>query len=129
MLWPLPTKLESEQLLKLFFAEHGTTAQARATVDGVAAWAAERVAENIAVAKSYLDGTGPFPERAAILAVIGKLMTDFADMMAAWADWAASVLAHWPDDPADAEPDWSIFEAIAHRATAAPPTAQSTTQP
>lgn len=114
-----PTKLESEQLLKLFFAEHGTTPQARATVDAIAAWAAERVAENIAVARSYLDGTGPFPERAAILAVTGKFMTDFADMVAAWADWAASVLAEWPDDPADAEPDWATFEAIARRAAAA----------
>ena len=32
-------------------------------------------------------------------------MTDLADAFAAWADWATSVLADWPDDPADAEPD------------------------
>lgn len=110
-----PTRLESEQLLKLFFAEHGTTDQARATVAAIAEWAAERVAENIAVANSYLDGTGPFPERAAILAVVGSFMTDFADMVAGWAEWAGSVLADWPDDPADAEPDWATFEAIARR--------------
>jgi len=116
-----PTRLESEQLLKLFFAEHGTTAQARATVAAIGEWANERVAENSAVASSYLDRTGPFPERAAILAVVGKFMTDFADMMAAWADWATSVLADWPDDPADAEPDWATFEAIARRAATAPP--------
>jgi DNA-binding PadR family transcriptional regulator len=110
-----PTRLESEQLLKVFFAEHGTTAQARATVAAIAEWASERVAENIEVANSYLAGTGPFPERAAILAVVGKLMSDFADTMAAWADWAMSVLADWPEDPADAEPDWATLEAIARR--------------
>jgi DNA-binding PadR family transcriptional regulator len=113
-----PTRLESEQLLKVFFAEHGTTAQARATVAAIAEWAAERVAENIAVANNYLDGTGPFPERAAILAVVGKLMTDFADTIAAWAEWAASVLADWPEHAADAEPDWATFEAIARRGAA-----------
>ncbi len=115
-----PTRLESEQLLKLFFAEHGTTAQARATVAAISEWAADRAAENITVATSYLDGAGPFPERAAILAVTGRFMTDFADMVAAWADWAASVLTDWPDDPADAEPDWATFEAIARRGTNAP---------
>jgi DNA-binding PadR family transcriptional regulator len=110
-----PTRLESEPLLKLFFAENGTTTQARATVAAISEWAADRAAENIAVARSYADGSGPFPERAAILALTGRFMTDFADMVAAWADWAASVLADWPEDPADAEPDWATFEAIARR--------------
>lgn len=115
-----PTKLESEQLLKLFFAEHGTTTQARATIAAIRAWATERTDENIAVARSYLDGTGPFPERAAVLAVVGKLMTDFADAVAAWAEWADAVLARWPDDPADAEPDWATLEAIARRGATRP---------
>jgi DNA-binding PadR family transcriptional regulator len=111
-----PTKLESEQLLKLFFAEHGTTDQARATVAAIATWANERVEENIAVARSYLDGAGPFPERAAILAVVGKLMTDFADSIANWAAWAGTVIDEWPDNPGDAVPDWATFETIAGRA-------------
>jgi DNA-binding PadR family transcriptional regulator len=110
-----PTRLESEQLLKLFFAEHGTTDQARATVAAIAAWATEHAEENTAVARSYLDGTGPFPERAAVLTVVGKLMTDFVDTIANWADWAATVLDEWPDDPNDAEPDWTTLETIANR--------------
>jgi DNA-binding PadR family transcriptional regulator len=113
-----PTRLESEQLLKLFFAEHGTTDQARATVAAIAAWAADQAGENIAVARSYLDGTGPFPERAAVLAVVGRLMTDFVDTIANWADWATSVLEEWPDSPADATPDWATFEKIAEHAGA-----------
>jgi DNA-binding PadR family transcriptional regulator len=113
-----PTRLESEQLLKLFFAEHGTTDQARATIAAIAAWATEHAAENVAVARSYLDGTGPFPERAAVLAVVGKLMTDFVDAIANWAAWAATVIDDWPDDPKDAIPDWTTFEEIATRADA-----------
>jgi DNA-binding PadR family transcriptional regulator len=111
-----PTRLESEPLLKLFFAEQGTTDQASATVAAIGAWAAERAAENVAVARSYVDGTGPFPERAAILAVVGRFMTDFADMVAEWSEWATSVLEGWPADPADADPDWATFDAIVSRA-------------
>jgi DNA-binding PadR family transcriptional regulator len=113
-----PTRLESEQVLQLFFAEHGTTDQARATVAAIAAWAAEHAEENVAVARSYLDGTGPFPERAAVLAVVGKLMTDFVDTIANWATWAATVINDWPDDPKDATPDWATLEEIAKRADA-----------
>jgi PadR family transcriptional regulator AphA len=122
-----PIRIESEQLLKLFFAEHGTTAQARATVAAIAEWAAERAAENVAVARSYLDGTGPFPDRAAVLEVVGRFMTDFADMVAAWADWAASVLAEWPEDPRQAHPNWATFEAIANRGGPGPATPRSGT--
>lgn len=69
------------------------------------------------------------PRTPAILAVVGKLMTDFADAFAAWADWATSVLADWPDDPADAEPDRATFEAIARGGTTAPINLQSKEQP
>jgi DNA-binding PadR family transcriptional regulator len=110
-----PTRLESEQLLKVFFAEHGTTDQARATLDAIETWARDHAAENIAVARSYLAGTGPFPERAAILAVVGRFMTDFVDMVDRWAVWAAKILDTWPDDPKDAQPDWATLEAIAGR--------------
>jgi DNA-binding PadR family transcriptional regulator len=116
-----PTRLESEQLLKLFFAEQGTTDQARATVAAIAAWAAEHTEENVAVARSYLDGTGPFPERAAVLAVVGKLMTDFVDTIANWATWAAAVIDEWPDDPRDATPDWATLEEIASRGASGRP--------
>ncbi len=71
--------------------------------------------ENIAVTRSYLAGTGPFPERVAVLAVTGQFMTDFADMVGAWAQWATKVIETWPDDPRAAAPRWDVFEAIAAR--------------
>jgi DNA-binding PadR family transcriptional regulator len=108
-----PTRLESEQLLKLFFANHGTTDQARATIAAIAAWAEDHATENVAVARSYLAGTGPFPERAAILAVMGRLMTDFVDLVGRWAAWANEILDGWPADPSQATPDWATFHDIA----------------
>lgn len=65
------------------------------------------------VARSYVAGTGPFPERAAVLAPTGRFMTDFVDMVGRWADWAAAVVEDWPDDPQLAEPDWATLEEIA----------------
>ena len=81
----------------------------------IRAWADDRNDENIAVARAYLAGAGPFPERAAVLAVVGGFMTDFADMVGHWADWAITIIDDWPDDPKDADPAWDYFEAIARR--------------
>jgi DNA-binding PadR family transcriptional regulator len=109
------TRIESEQLLKLFFADQGTTEQAKATIASLQSWAEARSAENVAVAHSYHGGGGPFPERAAVLAITGRFLTDFADMVHEWATWASAVVDTWPDDPKQARPDWATFEAIATR--------------
>jgi hypothetical protein len=110
-----PTRIESEQLLKVFFAEQGAAESVRTTIASVRQWAREQAEENVAVARSYLDGDGPFPDRAAVLALTGRFMTDFVDMVARWADWAATVVDDWPDDPKHAQPEWTVFEEIVRR--------------
>jgi DNA-binding PadR family transcriptional regulator len=107
--------LEFEQLLKVFFCDQGTKADALAAVASIKAWAGERNAENVAVARSYLAGTGPFPERVAVLNVVGGFIGDFVDMVDAWADWATATISTWPDDPSQAEPDWTNMKRIAGR--------------
>lgn len=107
--------LEFEQLLKVFFADHGTKADAQKAVRSIKAWAREREAENIAVARGYLDGTGEFPERAAVLTVVGRFHGDFADMVNAWADWATATIDEWPDDPSAATPDVEVWKKFARR--------------
>src|SRR6266536_3301549 len=107
--------LEFEQLLKVFFSDHGTKTDALNAVATIKQWARDRNAQNIAVARSYLAGTGPFPERAAILSVVGRFHTDFADMVNAWADSATSTIQTWPDDPSQAEPDWTFMKRLARR--------------
>jgi PadR family transcriptional regulator AphA len=112
--------LEFEQLLKVFFADHGTKADALQAVANIRAWAQDRTEENIAVARSYVAGTGPFPERAAMLSVVGRFLTEFADMVAVWADWAAGVIDTWPDDPSRAQADWAFMEQLALRDATSP---------
>jgi hypothetical protein len=107
--------LEFEQLLKIFFADHGTKESALAAIGGIREWAEERKAENVAVARSYIAGTGPFPERVAVLAVVGRFISDFADMVGDWAEWASTVVEDWPEDPGLAEPQWDVLETYARR--------------
>jgi DNA-binding PadR family transcriptional regulator len=107
--------LEFEQLLKVFFADHGTKTDALKAVATIKEWARDRNAENIEVARSYLGGTGPFPERGAVLSVVGRFLTDFADMVDAWADRATTTIETWPDDPSQAEPDWTFMKRLARR--------------
>ena len=107
--------LEFEQLLKVFFADHGTKADTLKAVATIKQWARERNCQNIAVARSYLAGTGPFAERVAVLNVVGRFHVDFADMIRAWADWATATIETWPDDPSRAEPDWTFMKQLARR--------------
>ena len=107
--------LEFEQLLKVFFADQGTKTNALKAVATIKGWARDRNAENIAVARSYVGGTGPFPDRAAVLSVVGRFLTDFADMVNEWADWANTTIETWPDDPSEAEPDWTFMKRLARR--------------
>jgi DNA-binding PadR family transcriptional regulator len=108
-----PPMLESEQLLKVFFAEHGTRADLLATIEALGAWAREELTRNAVRARQYLAGLGEFPERAAILTLVGRFNTDFAATVLHWADWAAGVVRDWPDDLSAARPDRALLERLA----------------
>ncbi|WP_328995436.1 PadR family transcriptional regulator [Kribbella sp. NBC_01245] len=107
--------IEFEQLLKVFFSDHGTKTDTLNAVATIKDWARERNAQNVSVARDYLAGTGPFPDRAAVVSVVGRFHTDFADMVDAWADWATTTIETWPEDPSQATPDWTIMKRIAQR--------------
>jgi DNA-binding PadR family transcriptional regulator len=97
--------LEFEQLMKVFFAENGTTDDLRRTLRDARAWAHERTLVNIDVGRSYLEGRSPFPERAAVNMLVGRFLDDFLDTVDRWAEWATDSVAGWPDRPGDAEAD------------------------
>ena len=90
--------LESEQLVKMHFADSGSKADVVANLDAARVWVLEQNEENLAAARAYLAGEGPFPERAALNQIGGRFLTDFYLMVAEWIDWATTVVAEWPED-------------------------------
>ncbi len=102
--------VEFEQLIKVFFAEHGTKADLLATLADVRAWSVERLAAGAAVPQAYLDGLGPFPERLPWLVLVGQFLVEFHLMVEHWADWASEIVIEWPDDVAAAQPDREALE-------------------
>ena len=109
--------VECEQLLKVFFADSGTSADALATVRGARAWAEERNQGNLAAARAYLAGQAPFQERAAQTVLVGRFLTDYYRLVATWAEWATVIIQQWPDNPADAAADPSEMAETVRRAS------------
>jgi hypothetical protein len=109
--------LESEQLLKVFFAENGTKTDLLATLAAARTWAEERNRDNLAAARAYQAGAGPFQRRAAQNQLVAAFLTDFYAMIAEWAGRAGEVVNGWPDDVRAAQPDPAVLAAIVERAS------------
>lgn len=107
--------LELEALLKVFYGEQSSKRAVLANIDAIARWAARQNQENVAFARLFRESDGPFPGRLAVIALTGRFMTDFADMLTTWAAWAADTVADWPEDLTSAVPDRRVFTAIAKR--------------
>ena len=111
--------LESEQLLKVFFAEQGSTEDLRRTLADAAEWARTRSAASFEVGAAYARGEGAFPERLQVLQLTSRFLTDFYALVGEWAAWADEVVSSWPDDPHLASPDLEVVAETVRRAAAA----------
>jgi DNA-binding PadR family transcriptional regulator len=98
-------ELEFEQLMKVFFAEHGSKSAVVTNLEAAQSWARTQIAVHIEVGRGYVEGTGPFQERAAQLVITGRFIAELALMVDRWATWALGVVDGWPDDPSSATPD------------------------
>ena len=110
--------LESEHVLKVFFAEAGTTDDLLATLHRLRGWADELTARNVEVGQSYLSGDGPFPERLATLVLTGRFLDDYLEMIDRWAAWATEIVRRWPDDPGGATADLDALRTTVAQASA-----------
>lgn len=116
---PMPATgpvLEFEQLVKVFFAEHGSRQDLLATIEGARQWTEEQMAAGVEISRSYLQGEGPFPERLPWLILAGQFLDEFTRAVGRWAEWAAEVVEQWPGDLRSAEPDWASLEDMAVQA-------------
>lgn len=93
---PQPPTLEAEALLRLLFADHGTTDDAIAAVDQLAADAAETYEQVLTINAGYLEGGHPFPERVHVSVLFATFQLELSDLMARWAEFAKAEIAAWP---------------------------------
>jgi PadR family transcriptional regulator, regulatory protein AphA len=105
--------LEFDELIKVFFAEHGTKDDLLATIERVHAWVEGRMVAGVDVAGGYVRGEGPFPERLPWLILVGRFLEEYVQAVARWADWAQATVESWPEDLARAKPDWAALEQMA----------------
>jgi PadR family transcriptional regulator AphA len=92
-----PPRLESEALLRLFFAEHGTKEGLLATLTELEGQARAMRRQAVEQGAEYLAGDAPFQERIHILALVGRFTLDHTALVADWARWARAEIERWPD--------------------------------
>lgn len=102
--------LEFEQLVKVFFAEHGSKQDLLDTIGSARDWAEQRASSGAEISRGYLNGEGLFPERLPWLILTGQFLQKFNDAVSRWAEWAEAVVEQWPEDLRAAEPDWATLE-------------------
>jgi DNA-binding PadR family transcriptional regulator len=111
--------LQSEHLMKVYFAEHGSRADLLSTLTGVREWAESRGEEIMTTARAYQDGVAPQPDRMAQLMLLERLLIDVYEAIDDWARWATAVVEEWPADLADAGADHGALRETARRPTRA----------
>lgn len=105
--------LEFEQLVRVFFAEHGSREDLLATLASARTWAEERFRASAEIPRGYLRGDGPFPERLPWLILVGQFLNEFTALVADWSKWATTTVEQWPEDLRSASPDLAALQRMA----------------
>ena len=92
-----PPRLESEALLRVFFAEHGSREGLLATLTELEAQALALRRQAVVQGAEYLGGSAPFQERIHILGLIGRFTLDHTAVVVEWARWARAEIERWPE--------------------------------
>lgn len=100
------TRLESEPLMKVFFADQGAKADLLDTIKAMGQAAEEQREEVRRMAEGYRVGTGPFPERLAIGVIAIGLVWDQLEATIEWSRRAAAQVEHWSGPGPGETPVW-----------------------
>lgn len=93
-----PSTMEFEGLVRVLFADQGSTADLAATLQAIAAQARQRRELFVDHARFATDSDGQsFPDRVHLLAIANRYMVSHFTLMIEWAEWACEEIEHWPD--------------------------------
>ena len=91
-----PPHLEIEALLRLLFADHGTTDDLQGVLDELEADIREEHDSVVELMASYLDGGHPFPERTHLSVLFATFQIETFKSMLRWIEFARSEISQWP---------------------------------
>ena len=118
-----PPVLEFEAMVRVLFADQGTLAELRATLEEIAEQARATRAEYGAFAAHQVDGGEPYPTRYHTNALAMRFMIGHLEHLITWSNWALEATRAWPDTTTPAT-TWAdeaaaIFRDAARHAAAA----------
>ena len=93
---PAGPQLEIEGLLRLFLADQGAMPDLQNAIASTRATMWASYSQGISVVREYLDGEGPYPQRAHLLGLLARFYSDFAETVLDWCDLADAEIAGWP---------------------------------
>jgi DNA-binding PadR family transcriptional regulator len=99
-------RLESEPLLKVFFADQGSRPDLLDTIRAIGAAAGKQRALLRGMAQQYGDGLGPFPERLAVSVLAMSLIWDQLEATIAWSRRAEAAVLAWRTAGPGESPPW-----------------------
>jgi PadR family transcriptional regulator, regulatory protein AphA len=118
---PAPPVLETEVLVRAFFAENGRTQDLVASLETAREQAVATQQELATMAQAWFEGNAPFPERVAVGALAMRFVADFHHLMEDWATWAAAQVRTWEQpDGSDWAGAYSVFDAVRERRSTVP---------
>jgi DNA-binding PadR family transcriptional regulator len=92
-----PPHLEIEPMVRLLFADQGSTDDLRRTVQSLRAWSEENIQTGIPQLQDYVTQGGPFPNRNHISVLLARYFADLYDLTIAWCDLVDAELDTWGD--------------------------------
>jgi PadR family transcriptional regulator, regulatory protein AphA len=95
--------LECEALVKIAYADQGTRDGLLANLDALIDDTSAKLRFGEMIARSYLDGLGPFQDRLAYSGLMWRFLWDSHLAALRWARWAKGQVEAWPDDLAEVD--------------------------
>jgi DNA-binding PadR family transcriptional regulator len=105
-----PPELEFEAMVKVFFADAGTLAQLRATLESIEEEAKQRHADLRTMIEASAAEPYEFERRRAVNALALRFQLDHEALFASWARWAREQVEEWRSTT-DAG-DWNWMRAL-----------------
>lgn len=91
-----PPRIEIEALLRLLFADHGSTEDLHQALDELEADISEHHQAIVELMDSYLDGGHPFPQRTHLSVLFATFQIEMFKTIERWIEFARDEIDEWP---------------------------------